>query len=169
MSNGVTDKDLGYQAFIRFLGEAEGAVVTVGVQQEEGAVRPEGSRATVAEYATFNEFGTKNVPERSFLRSTADAKRDEWGKALSDELTGTLDKLAGAAAGRLGSIPGLQAELRRGLGRVGLRAARDVQLTIRDLRTPPNAPYTIKMKKSSNPLIANGRLYASIRHKVVKP
>ena len=160
MSGSVTDTDKGYDALLRLMQEVDGAGVTVGVQQEEGQQRPPDSSATLAEYAAYNEFGTSRAPERSFLRSTADNQRGAWGAALQEEIGDAVDALPRVGSGDV------TADLRRGLDRVGLRAVRDVQQTIRDLRTPPNAPSTVKAKKSSNPLIRDGRLRASIRHKV---
>ena len=166
MSGGVEDRDLGYEAVVGLLRSTPGVGVSVGVQQEEGRQRDPDSRATLAEYATFNEFGTATTPERPFLRGTADAKREEWGTLLVEAITEPLDDLAGVPSGQLGNILAGQARVREELGKVGLVAARDVQQTIRDLRTPPNAKATIKAKGSSNPLVDSGRLRQSIRHKV---
>jgi hypothetical protein len=114
-------------------------------------VKPPDSDATVAEYATYNEFGTKHTPERSFLRSWEKENRTEIveriGKATVDVLDG-------------------KQTIFRTFGQLGVWAVRGVQRNIRDIDTPPNAPSTIKRKKSSNPLIDSGRMRQSIEYEV---
>lgn len=52
------------------------------------------------------------------------------------------------------------------LNRVGVVAVGMVQKYMTDLRTPPNAPSTIKKKGSSNPLIDSGALRQSVTYKI---
>ena len=52
------------------------------------------------------------------------------------------------------------------LNRVGVVAVAHVQKYMTELRTPPNAPSTIKKKGSSNPLIDSGSLRASVTYKI---
>lgn len=49
---------------------------------------------------------------------------------------------------------------------IGAVAAGAVQQYMTDLQTPPNAPYTVEQKGSSNPLIDTGALRASVTYKV---
>lgn len=56
--------------------------------------------------------------------------------------------------------------IKQGLERVGLVAVGKVQKYMTELRTPANAPSTIKRKGSSNPLIDTGALRASVTYKV---
>lgn len=76
---GVTfkDRDKGWQRIVAEIGKARGNPrVKVGVLASSGA--HEGSEGvSVADVATFHEFGTSRVPERSFLRATVDIKRVE--------------------------------------------------------------------------------------------
>jgi len=143
----LTDRDTGFEAVLESLRELGGdPSVYVGVRGQAGQEKPEGSDATVVEYAAFNEFGTKNVPQRSFLRSTADENKRKYGEALANAVGETIDGKP----------------LRLAFGKVGEMGVRDVQQKIRNLATPPNAPSTIKKKGSSNPLIQTGRLRQSI-------
>lgn len=50
------------------------------------------------------------------------------------------------------------------LEQVGLIAVAKVQQKIVDVRTPPNAPSTIRKKGSSNPLIDTGAMRQSVSH-----
>lgn len=147
MNATLTDRDMGFEAVFKQLRELGGnPSVYVGVRGQAAQEKPEGSDATVVEYAAFNEFGTKNVPQRSFLRSTADENQRKYGDLLAKAVVETVDGKP----------------LRQAFGKVGEVAVGDVQQKIRNLATPPNAPSTIKKKGSSNPLIDSGRLRQSI-------
>lgn len=151
----LQDIDRGYQ---RIIADLEAMALTpvgiyVGIPEETGAVRPEEDGPTVAEYATANEFGTDRIPERSFLRSTVDEQQGKIADLLQRSVVDVVD----------GKYP-----LMTGFNRMGLWLAGKVQAKIRDLKDPPNAPYTIEQKGSSNPLIDTGRMRQSIRH-VVRP
>lgn len=52
------------------------------------------------------------------------------------------------------------------LNRLGIVAAGAVQKYMTDLKTPPNAPSTIKQKGSSNPLIKDGALRQSVTYSI---
>jgi hypothetical protein len=62
--------------------------------------------------------------------------------------------------------PGDMNAAERTFSRIGLGLQTKIQRYMRDLRTPPNHPFTIKMKKSSNPLIDTGFLLSHIIHEV---
>lgn len=144
------DRDRGYRALLLGIAKlAEEPYVTLGIHEDVGARRDEDG-ATVAEYATFNEFGM-GVPERSFLRSTVDEDREEIARRLETAITDQLDgrRTVGQA-----------------LERLGLWTVGRVKKKIRDLRDPPNAPRTIALKGSDNPLIDTGRMRNSIAHRV---
>ena len=149
--NSVTDTDRGYRDIVKALGGLDGAGVFVGVRQAAGAQRHPDGGATMLTIAAANEFGVPGrIPERSFLRSTADENAEEYGDEMGDAIVRVMG----------GSSLGTE------LGRVGQRAVRDVQVKMRNLKDPPNAPSTIKAKGSSNPLIDTGRLRQSIDYEV---
>ena len=52
---------------------------------------------------------------------------------------------------------------------IGAKAAAIMKRTIRDFDDPPNAPATIKKKKSSNPLVDTGLLMQSVTWELRKP
>lgn len=62
--------------------------------------------------------------------------------------------------------PGDMRAAQRTYERIGLGVQTKVQKYMRNLRQPPNHPFTIKMKKSSNPLIDTGFLLSHIIHEV---
>ena len=159
----MTDTDLGYAQIVKNfaalskagIGGREGPGVFVGVRTGAGD-HPSG--VPFIEIAAANEFGTTDghVPERSYLRSTVDAKRDTYARQLSRDLTKAFDE----------KTPNATAFLRRALGLLGARAVGDVQRTMTKLSDPANAPSTIEKKGADNPLIDDGRLRQSIDFEV---
>ena len=121
------------------------ASIKTGIQTDAG----ENDGVSIAEYAAFNEFGTRTIPERSFIRSTADSERRKWNSALDKMLTEVIEG---------------KRSLDNGLGIVGLLTERDIKRTIRNLSEPANAQTTIEIKGSSNPLIDTGTMLNSIRY-----
>ncbi len=111
-----------------------------------GDVTPKGASANGARGAGVH------VPERSFIRSTVDAKKNgEWriaAEALRKEMI----------EGRMTTD--------RALGLMGLRIKKDIQEKIRSQVPPPNAPSTIAAKGSDHPLINTGQLLNSIDFEV---
>lgn len=102
--------------------------------------------------ALANEFGTRTIPERSFLRSTVDRNRERYGQLLE------------AASQSLPDGGDIEPALRR----IGAIVVGDVQRTITELRQPPNAVSTIMRKGSANPLIDTGAMRAAIDFVIVR-
>lgn len=104
--------------------------------------------------ASVHEFGSpsRNIPSRSYLRSTLKEKRVEHKRALDNA----------AKMIRLGP-----ASVRAALELLGLRVVRDIRNKIRSNIPPPLSPKTIRRKGSSVALIDTGRLIQSISHQVV--
>jgi hypothetical protein len=106
---------------------------------------------TVAEYATYNEFGY-GVPERSFLRSTYDEQIGKWERQLENGIKGILN---------------MKTEASRVWRDLGLKAERDIQKKLSSNIAPANAPSTIRQKGSGKTtLFDTGLLYRSITHEV---
>lgn len=99
-----------------------------------------------------NPKGWVIIPERSYLRA--------WFDENVDALQATMERLIGQVVE--GKISG-----RAALETIGGYVATHVQAYMVDLKTPPNAPSTIRRKGSSNPLIDTGQLKDSITWKVV--
>lgn len=145
-------RDLGMTAILRELHKVGGVHITVGVH---GDAKPRsGDGADQVLVAAANEFGTSDghVPERSFIRSTIDARRSQIGALTSN----TLGKVADG-----------KQTAKDAAGVVGLFVENAIKKTITVLSDPPNAPSTIARKGSSNPLIDTGQLRQAITHKVV--
>jgi hypothetical protein len=159
--NRVIDRDRGWRKKRANAESVKGAHVKVGViaalgekpKEERGPSDiPQKADVTVAEVAFWNEFGTKRVPARSFIRSTHDESRQKIAR-----MKARLAKLI---------IDG-KMDVKRALGILGeWMKARQIRKIDR-LRTPPNEPSTIRQKKSSNPLVDLGQLKQSIDYEIV--
>lgn len=124
------------------------------------------STASNIEKAIWNEFGTTHgfrgaladgfsmsstykvgIPERPFMRNTMRSNKSKYKQFLKKMAEGILD----------GTV-----DLETSLNRLGILVQGDVQKEITSLKTPPNAPSTIKKKKSSNPLIDTGAMRQAV-------
>lgn len=161
----VVDKDTGYKQALAAITElaAGDPHVTIGVHGKDNDPyrRGQGAPVTTAQIATFHEFGTldrfedpspagdgrQGVPQRSFLRSTADEKRREYSALIARGIGRVID---GTMA------------LDRALGIVGAKAVGDVQNKIASGIEPPLTEETIERKGSSKPLIDTGQLRQAI-------
>ena len=143
----VIVRDLGFLAVMRELQASENVHITVGVHGD--ANRKDGGSMTLV--AAANEFGTDTIPERSFIRSTIDARRSDIAKVIT--------KGMGQVADGKRTTKDV-AEI------AGLFTASAIKKTMTELSEPPNAPSTIEKKGSDNPLIDTAALRTAITHKV---
>lgn len=104
----------------------------------------------MAQIAMFNELGTSEIPSRPFLRQTMEKNQDNI-KAFCGE------KVQGIAEG------GTAEDALKQLGVYGKGL---VQAQIREGTFKPNAPSTIRKKKSDKPLIDTGKMRQSVNYVV---
>lgn len=147
--NKLQDNDEGYQDILR-RAEME-FEVTVGVIGDEASQAHRGSEETVVEIGTKHEFGI-DVPKRSFIRDTVDARQPD----IQDLLRAAGKRILDRGVRRLEKIPEV----------FGLLVVGMIQERIAAGIPPENAPETIEKKGSSTPLIDTGQLRSSITHKV---
>jgi len=77
----VIDRDLGWKAIKREMLKAKTLEVAVGIL--DGSKNGEG--ASIAEYATYNEFGTDKIPERPFMRTAFDESKAKIAQDMNRE------------------------------------------------------------------------------------
>lgn len=153
----IKDNRARYEAVRRNLFEHE-VQVLVGITEHTGRQLHGGDRGVVSgttllEIAIWNEFGTKHIPERSFLRSWFDKETNKirvqkWVVALMPSLLNgrkTKEQI---------------------LNQIGLKIVGEIQKNIVARIPPPNAPVTIEEKGSDVPLVNTGVLRSSIQHVV---
>lgn len=137
-----------------------------------------GDDATILMIATVQEFGCKidvtpkmraylhsqglhlsasttqiNIPERSFIRSGFDAQKERY-EARATKL--------------LDQVLHLKLPVKTFFNALGEYIAGQMQEYMTDIDSPPNHPFTVAQKKSSNPLIDSGRMRQAITYRVVK-
>lgn len=154
MSVRITDTDRGAKALVARIYDLarRNPVITMGIHDAEGnAVHDAKSGATILDVATFNEFGTTRIPERSFLRA--------WFDGAEAGLRRDLVVLTqSVVAGKRTADQVLEL--------LGLRSVGQIQARISQGIPPPNAESTIKKKGSSTPLIDTGVLRSSVTYQV---
>ena len=142
--------DYGYDDFKKSIMQKGASAVKVGIVGESGSYDPEqGQEAlTVAQVASFMEFGTATAPERPFMRLAILNNSEEIAKLAkvltAKVLTGEMSREK--AMGVLGEF-------------VKSKMVQSIDSNI----PPPNEPSTIRAKGGKNkPLINTGQLRSSI-------
>lgn len=147
----VRDIDKGFNAFFAELKDLKKIRVKVGIQGAEAPeIRPGG--ITMVDLGITHEFGAPpNIPQRSFLRSTADAKEAKYERMMKKSVKKLTQRPKTFNA---------KAEMFK----LGETVRSDVIKTIKDRIPPANAPSTIAQKKGEDvPLIDTGQLINSLR------
>ena len=142
--------DRKWKKIVKNFPKFDNTVLKVGIQKDAGE---NFAGESIAEYAAKNEYGSRRIPERSFIRSTIDQKRPQIFKLIANEFDKTLK---------------LRISPERALKVVGTYVETEIKKKITALRSPPNSPVTIKRKGSSNPLIDSGLMRQSIRYNITK-
>ena len=106
----------------------------------------------MAQIAAANEFGTKTIPSRPFLRPAIDENATKITRAITGQYNKIMDQ---------------ESTIENSLGLIGVLVENLIKRKIRSIYTPPNSPQTIARKKSSKPLIDFGQMVQSVRRKVV--
>ncbi len=153
-----TDSRSKFDKITEELSLAENAYVLIGFQQ--GTVtksqtkdkRTKKAGLSIPEIAAENEFGTMQIPARSFMRTSFDENAQLIGRAIENQ----YDKIAEG-----------KSTTKKSLGLIGLLMKDLIQVKIRQITTPPNAASTIRVKKSSKPLIDFGQMVSAVDYKVV--
>jgi len=150
MAGGVRDIDRGWNRIKAEIKKMDQAHIKAGLQA--GDMADDGS-TTLAEIGAWNEFGTRHIPERPFVRAAVDSNRDRYTRIFANEARKIM------AGERSVSVS---------LGLIGQLVTSDIQKKITEISTPPNAPGTVARKGSSNPLIDTGRMRQSVRYVIVE-
>ena len=107
------------------------------------ANRPSGGNApSLPQVAFWNEFGTKDIPQRPAIRMAMATNRDAIRRSL----------IARASYNKRKKDPGLGVLM----GRLGAKIVEQIKRSIGAWRTPANAESTIAKKGFNNPLVHTG-------------
>ncbi|MGJ0579085.1 hypothetical protein ACR71G_13550 [Xenorhabdus bovienii] len=122
-----------------------------------GATNEDGEK--IAPYAAANEFGTRNIPARPFIRSTIANKSGEWGQTIGSLLQGNAQD-----SDRVESAFNI----------LGMTIVQDIKDTIEQGVSPPNHPTTVAAKtrkglaEPNKTLIDAGGMQGAIAHEIIK-
>ena len=151
----VVDKDTGLKRIEEDISLLDKVEIWVGIQEgtktriQSRKKRKQKAGVSIAQYGAYNEYGTRHIPQRSFIRSSFDENMRSVTKFLNRQYGLVIDG---------------KKTVKEGAGAVGQLVQDNIKKKIREIVSPPNSPKTIKMKKSSKPLIDFGQLFASIRY-----
>jgi hypothetical protein len=124
--------------------------VTIGFQGESGsAIHENGDGASVANVASWMEYGTESVPARPFLRTTFSRYSDKFQSALKKAVSDLIDRRKS-----------LETALEP-VGELGVASVRDIIDTAATWAEPLSAG-TVKSKGHSSPLVDTGQMRATV-------
>lgn len=152
MPSRVVDKDNGAKVLMRNASKVRRSSLKVGIVGGDGDKRYQGG-ATLAEVATWMEFGTINCPERSFIRAYVDLHEQE--------IKGFLDRAVKRDLSR-------ERDMLVSLDLIGQQVVGGIKERIADGIAPALSEETVERKGSTTPLIDTGQLRGSISY-VVEP
>ena len=134
---------------IREINRLDGEEIVAGMLADSGVAR---NGAPYVSVATWNEFGTRHIPSRPFLRIAFDDNRKAWEGLAEDLLDQIVDRCMSAS--QVGKT-------------MGKRMQKDIRDVIGDKsRLAPNAPSTIRRKGHDKPLIDTGTMQKRVNYRV---
>ena len=119
------------------------ATVRVGVLED--ATYPDGT--SVAQVAFWNEYGTSKSPPRPFFRAVVSSQKKNWVLSVKN-------------------LMAMHNDPQKVMGLIGEHMKGQIVHSILSWTSPPNAPYTVKMKGFNKPLVWTGQLSRSINYEV---
>jgi hypothetical protein len=152
VSSSFKDRDNGYRALVRRVYGVKAPTIKVGILSSDGEKKYEDA-VTVLEVAVWNEFGTDQTPERSFIRAWFDENEGRLREAMRRMMVSVV-------AGKRTKEQALEILAQRCVGEIQKRIAAGIN--------PPNAESTIERKGSDKPLVDTGQLRSSISYRVDK-
>lgn len=156
----TTDKDMGAKAVAQMVAELKGAALDVGFFSDAD----EGHGGEVATIASANEFGTRDgrIPARPFMRSTFDAKHPDTQRIFDQRFEEfcQLGKEQSSGSTRSGAARFI-------FTAIGAYMVSEIQRSILNWSTPPNAASTQRGKRgTNNPLIDTGMMRKSVTFRI---
>lgn len=140
-----------HQPILDFVSEIGSYCIKAGILENNKLTLR--GKTPIAEYAFYNEFGTKNIPERPFIGTSTDEDSATWIKGLKKD---SKKAMAG-----LISIDDT-------LDSLGKKMKKSIKTKIKAITTPENRPSTIKKKGFDNPLIDTGLMLETVDYEVFK-
>lgn len=145
---GVIDRDLGFNRIMRDLQKMDGLEVVAGMLKDSGKAS---NGASYVDIATWNEYGTRRIPARPFIRISADTNKAAWSKMAQQAVNDVID----------GDSPREAAKV------IGHRMVEDIRKVFGDTsKLKDNAPSTIAKKGRNEPLVDSGEMRRRVNFRV---
>lgn len=144
------DIDRGMKKIVAEMSRAAKIITAVGIFENAG----ENDGVHIAEYATYNEYGTKNIPSRPFMALSVDENK----AAINADFAKQCAKLASG-----------QATAHQALSVIGIKHADRIKNTITSKNIAPAlADSTIRRKKqnSTKTLVDTGAMVNAVTYEV---
>lgn len=148
----IRDLDRGMSNIGKLVKQMQTTKIKVGIFSD-ATNSNDSSTEYVADYAIANEYGSGDIPERSFLRSTIDEEGERWTKDLADAFMEIAKN-------------GVVKE--KELYKIGEQVRSDIVAKIDSDISPENAPSTKKKKgpTKTKTLIDTGALRSSVEARI---
>lgn len=145
---GVIDRDLGFNRIVRDLQKLDGMEVVAGMLKDSGKAS---NGASYVDIATWNEYGTRRIPSRPFIRISADTNRQAWAKMAQQCVNDVID----------GDGPRDATQV------IGHKMVEDIRKVFGDTsKLKANAPSTIAKKGRNEPLVDSGEMRRRVNFRV---
>lgn len=142
----VIDRDLGWKDIVQGYHNLHGKTIKAGVLQGAGSY----AKVSIAQVATWNEYGTSRIPSRPFIAIATDESKG-WQSEVKQQVGGIMSP----------------ADVKGALDTIGEQMKKDIKNVIGDRsKLRPNAPSTIAKKGFDAPLIDTGKLQDTIDFEV---
>ena len=144
----VIDRDLGFNQIMRNLQKLDGMEVVAGMLRDSGKAE---NGASYVDIATWNEYGTRRIPSRPFIRISADTNRQAWAKMAQQCVNDVID----------GDSPRNAAQV------IGHKMVEGIRKVFGDTsKLKANAPSTIAKKGRNEPLVDSGEMRRRVNFRV---
>lgn len=144
----ISDTDTGFHAMLASLRSLEDKKLKVGVLPSAGR---NSDGVDLVDVAVWNEFGTRHIPSRPFMRVAADKNENKWNRYAERCVDAALKN---------------RANINNAVCLLGEQIKSDVQRVFGSGEFAPNKASTIRRKGSSKPLIDHGDLRRSIGYMI---
>ena len=144
---GVIDRDLGFSRIMRDLERLDGMEVVAGMLRDSGKAE---NGASYVDIAAWNEYGTRRIPSRPFIRISADTNKAAWEKLAQQCVNNVID----------GDSPRDAAQV------VGHRMVEDIRKVFGSSELKANAPSTIAKKGRNEPLVYSGEMRRRVNFRI---
>ena len=145
----MKDIDKGFKEAIKKLQTLKNKTLQAGILKDTGT----NEGVYIADYASWNEYGTEDIPARPFVGSTCDEQSSKWN--------GVIDKIIDKI------LVDPSTDVERLINLLGEQVVGDIKEKIANNIPPPNTEGTIRRKKSTKTLIDTGVMRNAITFEII--